>query len=70
MFFNMQFTKNKIVNYDSVNLQTGVRKTKPVNVNGVYNMNSNISYSMPVRFLKGSLEISSNTGLYQDQAIH
>jgi hypothetical protein len=28
-------------------------------VNGVYNINGNISYSMPVRFLKGSVELSS-----------
>jgi hypothetical protein len=65
MFFNMQFTRNKIVNYDSLNLQTGIRRTKPVNVNGVYNMNSSISYSMPLRFLKGAVEISSNTGLFK-----
>jgi Outer membrane protein beta-barrel family/Carboxypeptidase regulatory-like domain len=62
-FFNMQVTQNKIVNYDSVNLQTGVRRTKPVNENGLYNLNSEISYSMPVRFLKGTVEISSNTVL-------
>jgi hypothetical protein len=65
MFFNMQFTKNRIVNDDSVNLQTGVRRSKPVNVNGVYNLNSDISYSMPVHFLKGTVEISSNTGLFK-----
>jgi hypothetical protein len=64
LFFNMQATQNKIVNYDSVN-QLGVKRTKPVNVNGVYNLNSSISYSMPVRFLKGSVEISSNTGLFK-----
>lgn len=64
-FFNIQATQNKIVNYDSLNLQTGVRRTKPVNVNGVYNLNSEISYSMPLRFLKGSVEISSNTGLFK-----
>jgi 5-hydroxyisourate hydrolase-like protein (transthyretin family) len=63
LFFNMQTTQNKIVNYDSLNLQTGVRRTKPVNVNGVYNINSEISYSMPVHFLKGTVEISSTTGL-------
>jgi Outer membrane protein beta-barrel family/Carboxypeptidase regulatory-like domain len=62
MFLTMQTTQNKIVNYDTIN-QLGVKRTKPVNVNGVYNINSNISYSMPVRFLKGSVEISSNTGL-------
>lgn len=62
MYLTMQATENKIVNYDSVNLQTGVRKTKPVNVDGVYNLNSNISYSMPIRALKGNLELSANTG--------
>ncbi|MEQ1675469.1 MAG: outer membrane beta-barrel protein [Chitinophagaceae bacterium] len=62
MFLTMQATQNKIVNYDSINLLNGVRKTKPVNVNGVYNLNSNISYSMPVRFLKGNVEFSSSIG--------
>lgn len=62
LFFTIQATKNKIVNYDSLNQQTGIRKTKPVNVSGVYNLNSNISYSMPVRFLKGSIELSSVVG--------
>ena len=64
LFFNMQATQNKIVNYDSVN-QLGVNRTKPVNVNGVYNLNSSISYSMPVRFLKGTIEISSNAGYFK-----
>ncbi|MCY7309414.1 MAG: carboxypeptidase-like regulatory domain-containing protein [Chitinophagaceae bacterium] len=50
-------------NYEkTINLQTGVRKTKPVNVDGIYNINSNISYSMPVRFLKGTIELSSGAG--------
>ena len=62
MVTTMQATRNKIVNYDSINLQTGVRRTKPVNVNGIYNLNTNISYSMPVRFLKGSIELSSGGG--------
>lgn len=62
LFLRMQATQNKIVNYDSVNQQTGVRKTKPVNVNGVYNLNANFSYSLPVRFLKGTIELSSNAG--------
>ena len=64
LFFNMQFTQNKIVNYDIVD-QLGVRRTRPVNVNGVYNLNSEINYSMPVRFLKGTIEISSNTSLFK-----
>jgi hypothetical protein len=64
LFWSMrlQATENKIVNYDSMNLQTGVRKIKPVNVDGIYNFNTSISYSLPVRFLKGSIELSTNSG--------
>jgi hypothetical protein len=64
MFFNMQLTQNKIVNYDVID-QLGIKRTRPVNVNGVYNLNSDISYSMPVHFLKGTVEISSNAGLFK-----
>jgi hypothetical protein len=61
LFMTLQTTRNKIVNYDSVDLQ-GIRYSTPVNVNGVYNINSDINYSMPVRFLKGTMEIGSRTG--------
>ena len=60
----MQATQNKIVNYDSIS-NLGVKTTRPVNVSGVYNMNGNISYGMPVRFLKASVEISSNFNYYK-----
>lgn len=69
LFFTMQTVKNKIVNYDSLNLLTGVRRSKPVNVNGVYNLNSNISYSMPVRFLKGSVELGSTAGYSKNKQL-
>ncbi|MBC7874323.1 MAG: outer membrane beta-barrel protein, partial [Ferruginibacter sp.] len=64
LYLTAQTTANKIVNYDIIN-QLGIKTTKPVNVDGVYNINSNISYSMPVRFLKGNVEVSSNTGLFK-----
>ncbi len=71
LFVNLsaRFTENRITNYDSVNLSTGVRTTKPVNVDGVYNLNSNLSYSMPVRFLKGTFEISGVTGYNQNKQL-
>jgi hypothetical protein len=69
LYMTLQATQNKIVNYDSVDLQAGTRKTKPVNVNGVYNVNSNISYSMPVRILKGSVEISSGAGYRRNKQL-
>jgi outer membrane receptor protein involved in Fe transport len=62
MFFNMRTTQNKIVDYDSVNGQTGIRTSIPVNINGVYNLMGDVSYSLPIRFLKGTVEVSSNVG--------
>lgn len=59
-FFTFQTTQHKIVNYDSINA-LGIKRSKPVNVNGVYSFNGNLSYSVPARFLKGSVEFSANT---------
>lgn len=58
-FFAMQATQNKIVNYDSIDT-LGIKYSKPININGVYNINSNISYAFPLRFLKARLEVSSS----------
>ncbi len=58
VFFTLQKTQNKIVNYDKIN-SFGVDSVMPVNVNGVYNMNGNVSFGLPVRFLKGTLDLSS-----------
>lgn len=69
MFFTLQTTKNKIVNYDSINLLNGIRTSKPVNVNGVYNINGNISYSMPVKFLKGTVELSTGGGFSRNKLL-
>jgi hypothetical protein len=57
LFFSASTTKNKITSYDTVNANTGVRATRPVNVNGVYNFMANTNYSRPLRFLKGSVEV-------------
>ena len=62
LFLNGTITENKIVNYDLVDPATAKRITRPVNVNGVYNLSGNISYSMPLRFLKGSMELSNYVG--------
>ncbi len=45
-------------------IDAGVDSVLPVNVNGVYSMNGNISYGFPVHFLKGSLDISSVVSAY------
>jgi len=59
VFLTAQETNNKIVNYDKIN-EVGVDSVRPVNVNGVYSVNGNVSWGFPMRFLRGSLEISSN----------
>jgi len=61
--FSLQQTQNKIVNYDKIN-SLGVDSVMPVNVNGVYNMNGNVSFSFPVRFLKGTMDLSSVVSTY------
>lgn len=60
-FFNMRQTNNKIVNYDTINAQ-GIKRTRPVNVDGVYNITGTVSLGLPVRFLKGTVNVSSNLG--------
>ncbi|RYF98898.1 MAG: hypothetical protein EOO02_18015, partial [Chitinophagaceae bacterium] len=60
-FFVMQRTDNKIVNADSV-FNTGIKQTKPVNVDGVYNLSGEINLGLPARFLKGSVQLGTNLG--------
>jgi Outer membrane protein beta-barrel family len=41
-----------------------VDSVMPVNVNGVYNLNGNLSFGFPVHFLKGTMNIGSDIALY------
>lgn len=61
VFFNLQETQNKIVNADVVD-SLGVKRSKPVNVNGVYNLTGNVDLGLPLRFIKGNVYFSSNMG--------
>lgn len=51
-------TGNKIVNADQLNDQ-GQRITRPVNVNGAYNISANTSWGFPIRFIKSKLNLNS-----------
>ena len=62
-FFNFQKTNNKIVDDDRINA-AGVDSVLPVNVNGVYNLNGNLSFGFPVHFLKGIMNIGSDVNFY------
>jgi hypothetical protein len=61
VFLNMRRTDNKIVNYDIID-SVGIKTTRPVNVNGVYDVTGDINLGLPVRFLKGTINISSGAG--------
>lgn len=63
IFLTAQETQNKIVNYDKIN-SLGIDSVMPVNVNGVYNVNGNVSWGLPIHFLKGSVDISSTLSYY------
>jgi hypothetical protein len=66
LFFNYMRTQNRIVNYDLVDT-LGVRTTKPVNINGVYGMTGDMNFSMPLRFLRGMLEIGNRISYNRDK---
>ncbi len=65
-FFNLNRTDNKIVNADTL-YASGIKKTKPVNVDGVYNLNGDVNLGLPARFLKGTLRIGTNLGYNHGQ---
>jgi hypothetical protein len=67
-FFNLQETQNKIVNADVVD-SLGIKHTRPVNVNGVYNMTGNFNLGLPLSFLNGRVHYSSNMGYSKNKQL-
>lgn len=66
-FLNVVKTDNKIVNDDVI--QNNIKTSRPTNVNGVYNINGDLSFSFPIRALKGTLMVSSNAGYYRNKQL-
>jgi hypothetical protein len=58
-FITVRKTLNKIVNYDTID-SVGRRNTRPVNFDGVYDVNGDINFGLPVRFLRGSINFGLN----------
>jgi hypothetical protein len=58
-FFNLRRTDNKIVDYDTID-SVGVKTTRPVNVDGAYDISGSINLGLPIRFLKGTVNFSTN----------
>ncbi|MFM9909124.1 MAG: outer membrane beta-barrel family protein [Chitinophagaceae bacterium] len=67
LFLNLIKTDNKIVNND-VFVQ-GIKTSQPVNVNGVFNMNGDLSISFPIRLLKGSITMSTNSTYFRNKQL-
>jgi outer membrane receptor protein involved in Fe transport len=61
-FLNLRRTDNKIVDFDTID-SVGVKITRPVNVNGVYDMSGTVNVGLPLHFLKGSIHVGA-TGSY------
>lgn len=61
VFSSYSFTNNRIVNFDVIDT-LGRKRTKPVNVDGVYNLNNDISIGWPLKFIKATLNFSTGVG--------
>jgi hypothetical protein len=60
-FSSYSFTNNRIVNYDVID-SFGRKTTKPVNVDGVYNLMNDISAGWPLRFIKATMNFNTGFG--------
>jgi len=58
-FANFSTSTNRIVNFDVID-SFGIKRTQPVNVDGVYNLIADISIGWPLKFIKSNLNF--NTG--------
>ncbi|MFL5743226.1 MAG: TonB-dependent receptor domain-containing protein, partial [Niastella sp.] len=58
-FFNVRRTDNKIVDADTID-SVGVKTTRPVNVNGAYDISGTVNVGLPVRLWKGTINFSTN----------
>lgn len=59
VFINYTATQNAIVNSDMIN-SSGARTSKPVNINGVYNINGNIERGFRIKKVKTRFDIGFN----------
>jgi hypothetical protein len=58
-FLNLRRTDNKIVDDDTID-SVGVKTTRPVNVNGAYDLSGNINVGLPLTFMKGSVNFGGS----------
>ncbi|OQP67197.1 hypothetical protein A3860_02215 [Niastella vici] len=58
-FLNLRRTDNKIVDYGTID-SVGVKTTRPVNVDGAYDITSSFNLGLPLRILKGTVNFGIN----------
>ncbi|HEY4061791.1 MAG TPA: outer membrane beta-barrel protein [Puia sp.] len=56
--FNLNEIQHRIVNDDRVD-SVGVRVSRPVNLEGLYNMNGNLGWGIPLRSIRSNLNLNS-----------
>jgi hypothetical protein len=52
-FVMLRHVLNRIVNSDTIN-SLGIKATRPVNTNGIWNLNGDLNYGMPVKLIRKS----------------
>lgn len=67
MFLDFNRTNNKIVNSDQID--SNVRVSRPVNVNGVYRAIGNLSWGFPITALKGRVSLGSNIAYLRNKQV-
>ena len=65
---NANFTNNDIQNSTTF-LPNGAQMTKPVNLNGTYNVNGNFHYGFPLKNPKSNVNLSVNLSKSQSQTL-
>lgn len=58
-FFNVRRTDNKIVDADMID-SVGVKTTRPVNVNGAYDISGSVNAGLPLHIWKGTVNLGAN----------
>jgi hypothetical protein len=65
---NYTATQHKIVNNDVLD-SVGGRTSKPVNLEGLYNLSSNLSWGFPLRKIKSNLNLNTTGSLNHNAAL-
>lgn len=66
---NSSFVAKKDTVYNGVPLIAGARLSRPVNLNGYYNISTLISYGFPFKLIKSNINVNFNVGISRTPSI-